>query len=191
MPIEFNSGSEPVPHSPEKSRFTKSLLRMGMILLPLLFVLLLKGLVFDTALVTSASMEPTLKRGDYLLTDHRVILRGAWQRGDIVIFRSPETWDSVGETLIKRIVGLPGETISYPLGHLLVNGQAPIEPFIKEKPEMKWLPTVTLGPGQYWVLGDNRNNTDDSSVNGPISEGDIQARAFWRLLPAGKSGRVN
>lgn len=190
MPIEFTKGSPPQP-SPERSRLAKSLLRMGLIVLPLLFVLLLKSLVFDTALVTSGSMEPTLAKGDYLLTDHRLALRHSWGRGDIVIFRSPASWDSQGETLIKRIVGLPGETISYTKGAVMVNGAAPVEPFIKqEQQEVKFAPTVTLGPDQYWVLGDNRNNTDDSSMNGPISEGDIQARAAWRLLPTGKFGAV-
>lgn len=194
MPIEFSYGSEPPPPpSPERSRLARSLFRMGLIVLPLLFVLLLKSLVFDTALVTSASMEPTLAKGDYLLTDHRRVLRGSWGRGDIVIFRSPPSWDSAGEILVKRIVGLPGETISYPRGRLLVNGRAPVEPFIKQDvpdPRAQFPAALTLGPGQYWVLGDNRENSDDSSENGPISESDIQARAVSRLLPWGKFGGV-
>ncbi len=190
MPIEFSSGTSATAPDPAKTRFNKSLFRMGLILLPLLFVLLLKSLVFDTALVISGSMEPTLQIGDYLLTDHRVVLRGTWKRGDIVTFIAPNTWDSQGETLIKRIVGMPGEVIHYTDGRFHVNQDIPIEPYLKEpSDEFKRAP-VTLGPNQYWVLGDNRNNSDDSSRNGPISEGDITARAVYRLWPWSRRGSV-
>ena len=191
MPIEFNSGSPPAPPDPAKSRLAKSLFRMGLIVLPLLFVLLLKSLVFDTALVVSASMEPTLAKGDYLLTDHRVVLRNNWQRGDIVVFISPETWDSRGETLVKRIVGMPGETIHYTGGRLHIGDAIPVEPYLREPAQEEFRAPVTLKPGQYWVLGDNRNASDDSSENGPISESDIRARAVYRLLPWGKRGSVS
>ena len=192
MPIEFKTGTPPPPPpSPEKTRLHKSLIRSGILITVLLFVLLLKSLVFDTALVTSASMEPTLAKGDYLLTDHRALLRHNWQRGDIVIFRSPEGWDSQGETLVKRIVALPGEVISYDQGQLHVNGKVPVEPFIKEQPDVEFRNAVTLKSDEYWVLGDNRNNSDDSSENGPINEGAIQARAVFRLLPRSKFGAVH
>ena len=191
MPIEFTKGAPPpAPPSPEKTRFAKSLLRMGVIVLPLLFVLLLKSLVFDTALVTSGSMEPTLAKNDYLLTDHRVALRGSWNRNDMVIFKSPASWDYPDETLVKRIIGLPGDEISYPNGQVNVNGKKPVEPFIRPSSVPKGIAKFTLGPGQYWVLGDNRDNSDDSSANGPISETDIAARAVWRLWPVGKFGSV-
>ena len=188
MPIEFNSAKPEAPPSPEKTRLAKSLLRMGFIVLPLLFVLLLKSLIFDTAWVTSGSMEPTLAKGDYLLTDHRAALRQNWQRGDMVIFRSPPSWDSEGEVLVKRIVGMPGETVSYDDGILHINGQIPVEPYLKEKPDIERRTPVTLKADEYWVLGDNRNNSDDSSENGPISEEAIQARAVSRLWPLGKFG---
>ncbi len=190
MPIEFNSGSAATAPNPAKTRFNKSLFRMGLIVLPLLFVLLLKSLVFDTALIVSGSMEPTLQIGDYLLTDHRVALRGSWKRGDIVTFISPDSWDSRGETLIKRIVGMPGEVIHYTGGQFHVNENIPVEPYIKEAPIKFGRAPVTLGPNQYWVLGDNRNNSDDSSKNGPISEGDITARAVYRLWPWNRRGSV-
>lgn len=190
MPIEFNSGSPPAAPNPAKSRLHASLFRMALIVLPLLFVLLLKSLVFDTALIISGSMEPTLQIGDYLLTDHRVALRGSWKRGDIVTFTSPNTWDYPGETLIKRIVGIPGEVIHYTGGRLHINDNLPTEPYLKEAPDDEFRAPVTLKPNQYWVLGDNRNNSDDSSENGPISESDIRARAVYRLWPWSRRGSV-
>ena len=86
MPIEFNSGSPTPAPDPARSRLQTSLFRMGLIVLPLLFVLLLKSLWFDTTLVISDSMVPTLAKGDYILTDHRLSLRNQWKRGDIVVF---------------------------------------------------------------------------------------------------------
>ena len=190
MPIEFNSGSPNHAPDPAKTRLYKSLFRMGLVVLPLLFVLLLKSLVFDTALVTSDSMLPTLKRGDYLLTDHRLSLRNQWKRGDIVTFIAPDSWDSRGETLIKRIVGMPGEVIHYDAGSLHINGQTVDEPYLREVPDVEFRTPVTLGPHQYWVLGDNRNESDDSSENGPINEPDIQSRAVYRLLPWERRGAI-
>ena len=190
MPIEFSSGAPAAAPDPAKARFNKSLFRMGLIILPLLFVLLLKSLVFDTALVVSGSMEPTLQIGDYLLTDHRLALRGAWKRGDIVTFTSPDSWDSQGETLIKRIVGMPGDVIHYTGGQLHVNEDIPVEPYLKEPPDIEQRTPVTLKADEYWVLGDNRNNSDDSSENGPIRESDIRARAVNRLWPWNRRGAI-
>ena len=190
MPIEFNSGSPATAPDPAKTRLNKSLFRMGLIVLPLLFVLLLKSLVFDTTLVISDSMLPTLKKGDYLLTDHRLSLRNQWKRGDIVVFTSPNSWDSRGETLVKRIVGMPGEVIHYTDKRLHVGENVLDEPYLREPPDPEQRTPVTLGPNQYWVLGDNRNESDDSSENGPINESDIQSRTVYRLLPWGRHGAV-
>lgn len=190
MPIEFNSGSPNAQPDPAKSRLNVSLFRMGLIVLPLLFVLLLKSLVFDTTLIISDSMLPTLKKGDYLLTDHRLSLRNQWERGDIVIFTAPPSWSYPGETLVKRIVGMPGETIHYDAGRLHINGQRVAEPYLRELADDEFRAPVTLGPNQYWVLGDNRNESDDSGENGPIEESDIQARTAYRLLPWGRRSSV-
>ncbi len=189
MPIEFNTDPTSKP-DPAKSRLAVSLFRMGLIVLPLLFVLLLKSLVFDTTLVISNSMLPTLKKGDYLLTDHRLSLRKTWKRGDIVVFTSPAGWDYPGETLVKRIVGMPGEVIHYTNGRLHIGDAVPVEPYLREPPDSEQRAPVTLGPNQYWVLGDNRNESDDSSENGPINESDIQSRAVYRVLPWGRRGSV-
>ena len=190
MPIEFNSGAPATAPDPAKTRLAVSLLRMGLIILPLLFVLLLKSLVFDTTLVISDSMLPTLKKGDYILTDHRLSLRKTWQRGDIVVFRAPDSWDSRGETLVKRIVGMPGEIVSYDGGRLHIARKPITEPYLRERPDDEFRTPITLKENEYWVLGDNRNESDDSSENGPINESDIQSRTVYRLLPWGRRGAV-
>ncbi len=190
MPIEFNSGSPNPAPDPAKTRLNTSLLRMGIIVLPLLFVLLLKSLVFDTTLVISDSMLPTLKKGDYLLTDHRLSLRNQWKRGDVVVFTAPPTWDYPGETLVKRIVGMPGEVIHYTGGRLHIGDTVPVEPYLREPPDPEERVPVTLKDNEYWVLGDNRNESDDSSENGPIQESAIQSRTVYRLLPLGRRGAV-
>lgn len=190
MPIEFNSGSPNPQPDPAKSRLATSLLRMGIIILPLLFALLLKSLVFDTTLVISDSMLPTLQKGDYVLTDHRLSLRKQWKRGDIVVFTAPPSWDYPGETLVKRIVGMPGETVHYTNGRLHIGDNVLDEPYLREAPDVEFRGPVTLEPNQYWVLGDNRNESDDSSENGPINESDIQSRTVYRLLPWSRHGAV-
>lgn len=105
-------------------------------------------------LVPTNSMVPTLQPRDYIMT----MSDPEYERGDIVVLEDPE---NEGEYIVKRIVGLPGDTLAIDAGALFLNGKYASEPYIREPMEQTMAP-VTLPEGQAWVLGDNRNESDDS-----------------------------
>ena len=120
---------------------------------------------FRLVIVDGSSMNPTYYNGD--------LLQGAkpvkeLQRGDIITFREN------GQTLIKRIVGLPGETISWKGGYLYINGARMITDFPKmQDGGILDEKTITLTDDEYFCLGDNRNNSMDSRVFGPVKKSQI------------------
>jgi signal peptidase I len=160
----------------------------AILVLALLLGLLIRFGVYETAIVTSDSMRPTLARNDRLLIDHRNSLHGKWQRGDMVIFEPPSSWSDESDTYIKRIVGLPGETVEIRGGQVWINGRQLQENYINGAPEPEHLQPFQLPPGQYWVMGDNRNNSFDSRRAGPLPDASILGRAVYRLGPLGRTG---
>lgn len=161
--------------------------------------------------VEGQSMDPTLEDGEFLLVnslayskvDLQAIARWVpgWDPGDPAerhIFHGPERGDIVilhhpvpgqERDLVKRVVGLPGDRLRIRGGVVQINGRELIEPYVKE-PWRGDLPEVTIPAGMYFVMGDNRNNSLDSRVFGPVSEDLIVGKAMASWWPASKIGRV-
>ncbi len=127
--------------------------------------------------ISSSSMEPTLEVGDRLLTFKITDI----QRRDIVVIQSPEPFDRI--PIIKRVVGLPGETVSVEDGSVYIEGRKLTERYIMDEPVYE-LEEVTLEGDQYFLLGDNRNRSKDSSVWGPVGRDLIRGRVIYRYWPA-------
>jgi signal peptidase I len=148
-----------------------------------LAIYLLFTFFVHNAVVHMSSMEPTLHEGQRLFAAKQFLDPG---RGDIIIIRPPVAPD---EEFVKRLIGLPGDTIEVKNQLVYVNGVALDEPYIKSAP------TYTYGPfkvpaGNYFVLGDNRNNSSDSHFNWTITREDIVGKAVWRYWPFSKFGHV-
>ncbi len=138
--------------------------------------------------VEGSSMEPNFHNGQRLFINRVVYMTGKPQRGDVVVIRNPI--NSAGKDLIKRIVGLPGETITIAAGRVFINGVLIDEPYIKDflnHPEER---TWRLGPDEYFVLGDNRNHSNDSFDFGPIKQKIIIGRAWISYWPPQHLGLV-
>jgi len=105
-------------------------------------------------------MQPTLQSDQYLLVNKIAYMIGQPERGDIVVFRLPQ---DPQRDLIKRIIALPGEEVEVRGGVVYIDGKALDEPYIKDKPLYPYA-KKTVPDGQYFVLGDNRNNSYDSHV---------------------------
>jgi signal peptidase I len=187
--LEQNETDE--QEAPPSSKFLTCAIEGMILLLALVLVALLRVGVYEPAYIPSASMENTLLIGDRVLIDHRKSLHGKWRRGDIVVFEANEAWGNTDETLIKRVIGLPGETVEVQGGQVLVDGRALNENYLKEKPIPEDDIPITLDKSEYFVMGDNRNNSDDSRNNGPVKEEQIRGRAVMVFYPLGRAGRLN
>jgi signal peptidase I len=152
----------------------------GLIISSVVFLILFFGV--NPAIIlpvtnVGSSMEPTLEEGDRLVGDRFAVRLGALRRRDVVLLR-----DLDGDLLVKRIIGLPGETINVQGGQTRVNGQALEEPYTL-KPPRYFLPPLRVPDDTYYVLGDNRNVSVDSHYFGPVPRTNILAKVRYRFWP--------
>jgi signal peptidase I len=142
--------------------------------------------VVEAFYIPSESMVPTLRVGDRVLVNKFIYRFTEPQRGDVVVFKSVEG-DS--EDLIKRVVGVPGDEISVRNGRLIVNGEPQREPYVNKKyPDRSFSAPITVPKGHVFVMGDNRTNSQDSRVFGPVPERNIEGEAFLRFWPPDRIG---
>ncbi len=149
----------------------------------LLAALVIKTFLFQAFYIPSESMLPTLEKQDRVLVNKLSYRLHEINRGDVVVFERPPNEAGVIRDLIKRVVGLPGETVEGRDGRIYINGQALREPYLPPAST-----TSTFGPkdipaDHIWVMGDNRSNSSDSRVFGSISTSSVVGRAFVRVWP--------
>ncbi|WP_071517509.1 signal peptidase I [Geitlerinema sp. PCC 9228] len=159
----------------------------------LLVALLLRLFVAEPRYIPSDSMMPTLHVGDRLVVEKISYSFHAPKRGDIVVFSPPPQLQKQGFTedqaFIKRIIGEPGDTIAIHQGTVYLNEQPLAEPYIAAPPRYE-MPPTRVPQGSYFVMGDNRNNSNDSHVWGFLPAEDIIGRAWWRFWPPSRIGQV-
>jgi signal peptidase I len=147
----------------------------------LLIAVLVKAFLLQAFYIPSPSMVPTLHVNDRVLVNKLSYDLHGVRRGDVIVFKSPQV--VAEKDLIKRVVGLPGDTVETRDGEIFVNGKVLSEPYLPKDVGTGPMEKVTVPPGHYWVMGDNRGNSSDSRVFGPISESSIIGRAFVRVWP--------
>ncbi len=146
-------------------------------------VFLVRTFVAQPFLVSGSSMEPNFNNGNYLLVDEMTYDFRAPERGEVIVFRYPK---DPSVYFIKRVIGLPGETVSITDGVVTITdkNQKEVlrEPYIADPGTFSNF-TETLGPNQYFVMGDNRNASFDSRSWGPVPRSDIVGLVRFRLWP--------
>jgi signal peptidase I len=172
----------------------KSLVRelLETVLLCVVFVLFLRAFVFQQSEIPSASMENTILIGDHVLVnrflyaptsfdwERRILPIRDLRRGDVVVFMHPPGPE---QDFIKRVIGLPGETLALSNGTLLIDGLPVDEPYLDadERVGQTYGP-VYVEPGSYFLLGDNRSRSADSREWGAARRQLIKGRAFMILF---------
>lgn len=145
------------------------------------------SLGFRNFRVFGDSMTPNFHHGQYLVVNRLVYRLHLPQRGDVVIFRSPPNPE---KEYIKRVIGLPGETVAIRKGRVFINGQRLKEPYIDQVDRSSsWGPSP-MGEDEYFVLGDNRDNSSDSRSWGMLPRENIIGKAWISYWPPPEWGLV-
>lgn len=155
-------------------------------LISLLIVVPFRLYIAQPFVVEGASMYPTFKNGNYLIVDEVTYHFKAPVRGSVLVFKYPK---DPSKSFIKRVIGLPGEIITIKEGKVtIVNNENPKgitldEPYIQLTKDDNL--SFTLAEGEYFVMGDNRAQSADSRLWGPVPEDDIIGRPLFRVVPFG------
>jgi signal peptidase I len=202
---EVTTATAPVPPQPGLRE------RADPVLAAIVFALFARTFLFQAFEVPSSSMEKNVLTGDRLLVNKFVLAPAARplaaflpsrgvRRGDIVVFRFPE---DPHRDFLKRVIGLPGETVAIRNKRVYVDGRLLDEPYAFHADDRVWpddpsipedgrrrdqLGALTVAPGTYFVMGDNRDDSNDSRYWGAVPAGHIEGRAlfvYWSLVPRG------
>jgi signal peptidase I len=186
------------PETPPQEKSVLSL--VGLFFLELVKVAILAGVtiglvryfLFKPFYVKGQSMEPTFSEHEYLIIDEITYRFREPLRGEVVVFRAPPSATAAKDYYLKRIVGLPGERVRIAENKVIIyNSDHPQGTVVEESylaEETEGSVTVTLGPDQYFVLGDNRDASFDSRRFGPISRDMIVGRTWFRGWPIARIG---
>jgi signal peptidase I len=171
----------PEPVTPVKTRPRPLAIAIETIQTVALAGLFYLGISLLTArvVVEGPSMRPTLISGEWIVVNRAAYKVGAPRRGDVVVFLPPT--DAQTDDLIKRVIGLPGETVETRGGNVWIDGRRLEEPYIlgTTSTEGQW----RLGPDELFVMGDNRGLSLDSRTFGPISMDKVVGKALFIYWP--------
>lgn len=146
-------------------------------------VVIIRTFLVTPAIVDGASMDYTLEDGQLVIVNKIVYKTSDVDRFDIVVLNNEQD----GDKIIKRVIGLPNETIEYNNNNLYVNGKLVEQHYVVQDTEDF---TIKTGDGEYFVLGDNRIVSKDSRMLGNFKEDDIVGRVNFRLLPFKEFGFI-
>ncbi|HET9059550.1 MAG TPA: signal peptidase I, partial [Acidimicrobiales bacterium] len=187
------------------SRARRAMYEWGIVIVAaLVAAVVIKAVAIEAFFIPSASMEPTLVPGDRVLVNRLSYDLHGVHTGDVIVFRRPPADNSTDSDLIKRVIGLPGQTIDIRNCGVFVNGKELAQPYLPkgwQNPASEYCTTTVSAPGtanlpnpfrvpahSYFVMGDNRKDSDDSRYWGFVPGNYIVGRAFARIWPVNRIG---
>jgi len=177
QPVAVHSAT--APESAPKNSFRELLTEAVKTILLALVLYFVISAVTDRVRVENISMQPTLYEGELLVVSKLAYQFGEPHRGDIIVFHHTT---EPPEDYIKRVIGLPGDTVTIRQGQVAINGQVITEPYVAAEPayDGSW----QVPAGNLFVLGDNRNRSSDSHVWGFVPQNTVVGRAvviYWPI----------
>ncbi|MCA9366623.1 signal peptidase I [Candidatus Kaiserbacteria bacterium] len=159
-------------------------------LLAIIIVVPIRFFVAQPFIVSGASMDDTFQHNQYLIVDQLTYHFDTPERGDVVIFRYPK---DLSKFFIKRVIGVPGDTITIEGQTVTITNKEHPDGTVLDEPYVHAMDTPsyvseTLGDGEYFVMGDNRDHSSDSRMWGILQEDKIVGRALLRLFPFSTAG---
>ncbi len=180
---------EPVGKKGKGSRKKQGYEWLVLVAASLAVALFVRGFLIQAFYIPSESMVPTLVKNDRVLVNKLSYKLHDVHRGDIVVFKAPEGAATAQvKDLIKRVVGLPGETIEGRNGGIVIDGKPLDEPYLPPDVRSRDFPPEKVPPNKIYVLGDNRQDSRDSTFFHAIDESSIVGRAFVKIWPLGDLG---
>ncbi|TAL49561.1 signal peptidase I [Patescibacteria group bacterium] len=177
---KISRNSEPEPK--KQKGFFRELLEL--LIVALVVVVPFRLFIAQPFVVNGASMEPTFDNGEYLIVDQLTYRFEPPERGEVLIFRFPK---DPKKFFIKRLIGLPGETVTISNGRVYIKNSEHPEGFAISEPYVSFIKrdnfTVTLEESEFFVLGDNRLGSADSRLWGPLPVSLVVGRPIIRLFP--------
>lgn len=194
VPVSASAGTSKQPATPpaEENPWTEALKTIG---ISVVLALGIRTAIAEARYIPSESMLPTLEVNDRLIVEKVSYHFDDPNRGDIIVFsptdRLREDNPSLKDAFIKRVIGLPGDTVQVSNGQVFINNEPLEENYIPAEfaPDYEWGPE-TIPPNSYLVLGDNRNNSYDSHFWGYVPKGNIIGRAVLRFWPLDRMGTI-
>ncbi len=185
--IPASPTSEAINPHPTQSSVEGTLRELIETLILTLIIFLLIRSVIQNFRIDGVSMEPNFHDGQFLIINKLAYKLGRPSRGDVIVFRYPK---NPNRDFIKRVIGLPGDTVEVRQGQVFINGAALQEPYPLLHDALSVEP-VTVGPGQLYVMGDNRGNSSDSRVWGLLPMDLVIGKAwvsywppqYWSVVP--------
>jgi signal peptidase I len=186
--MEPTNSTNPAQNKPKMSFFDHVWEWVKVIAIALVISLPIRFFIAEPFIVNGASMDPTFATGQFLIVDRLTYRLEEPSRGDVIVFQYPNNPKTY---YIKRIIGLPGETLTFENGIVSITetstgSSTPIilnEPYIETAHRSYENIKATLGESEYFVMGDNRAESSDSRVWGPLDKHFIVGRPIVRLLP--------
>ncbi len=155
---------------------------------PSRIALVVRAFLFQPFWIPSESMEHTLEKQDRVMVNKLSYRVGDIGRGDVVVFKRPDDDPNGYQDLIKRVIGLPGDVVEGHDGAVFVNDRAIDEPYLDPADEIIDFEPITVPEGEYFMMGDNRDDSYDSRFFGTVPEGNVLGRAFVLFWPLDRVG---
>ncbi|MGH3732450.1 MAG: signal peptidase I [Acidimicrobiales bacterium] len=187
MALDLTEPTDNLAAAPKRWRYRGLVEWIIVLVAAVLVSLFVSSYVFQTYWIPSKSMEPTLYVGNRILVNKLSVELGHINIGDIVVFKAPpdvktQCSDPVPD-LVKRVIGLPGDHLSSRGNTIYVNGKALKEKWSHYEPLGPPLNNVTVPKGQYFMMGDNHDNSCDSRTWGTVPRSDIIGKVFLKFWP--------